>query len=93
MYIVELTYKASLENIEELLDDHRAFLDRYYKKGLFIASGPKNPREGGVLLAKGSIENIHVVMAEDPFIRNDLVEYRVIEFIPRKHAEGFEVFL
>ncbi|MES2347588.1 MAG: GTP cyclohydrolase, partial [Pseudomonadota bacterium] len=46
MYIVDLTYLKSLAEIEPHLVAHRAFLDEHYARGIFIASGPKNPRDG-----------------------------------------------
>lgn len=49
MLIIELTYKKSLDEVNSLLDEHRSFLDQFYSQGLFIASSPKNPRDGGVI--------------------------------------------
>lgn len=50
MFIISLNYKKSLDDIELYLIQHREFLERYYQAGVFILSGPKVPRTGGVIL-------------------------------------------
>lgn len=54
MYVIELTYKASLAEVNKHLEAHRAFLDVYYERGIFLASGPKVPREGGIIGPAGA---------------------------------------
>ena len=44
MFIVNLTYIKSLDEVEKHLEKHIDFLNQYYTKGHFIASGRKNPR-------------------------------------------------
>lgn len=44
MFIINLTYIEPLEAVEKHLEKHIDFLNQYYTKGLFIASGRKNPR-------------------------------------------------
>ena len=51
MIIVELTYKKLLSKIEQHLEGHRNFLQQQYAKGHLLASGPKEPRDGGVMIA------------------------------------------
>lgn len=81
MFIVSLTYKAPLAEIDANLATHRAFLDRHFATGAFLASGPKQPRTGGVILAtvadRATLEGI---LNEDPFKRLDLAHYSVEEF-------------
>ena len=88
MFIVNLIYKVELQKIDEHLEAHVKFLDEQYKKGYFLASGPKVPRNGGVILAnvddKDELENI---IGKDPFKKHDWALYEVIEFIPRKTTE------
>lgn len=54
MFIVLVNYKQSLEKIDHYLAEHRAFLDQGYQQNLLIASGPRNPRVGGVLLSQAT---------------------------------------
>ena len=87
MYIVNLTYLKPLTEIELHLAAHRAFLDEQYALGLFIASGPKNPRDGGIILARGGLSRteLDAVLAQDPFARNGVASYEVTEFEATKH--------
>ena len=83
MYIVSLTYKASLEAIDKELNNHIDYLKKQYAAGNFLASGRKIPRNGGVILAKAqSREVLDEILKQDPFNQNNLADYEVIEFVP-----------
>lgn len=93
MFIVSITYTAPLEAIDAALPDHAAFLDRHYAAGVFIASGRKVPRTGGVILAAAaSREALSALLAEDPFSRKGLATYQVEEFIPSKSSPDIRKF-
>jgi len=51
MFLVHVTYVKPLEVIDELLPAHRKFLEANYQAGLFLLSGPREPRTGGIILA------------------------------------------
>jgi len=69
-------------------------LDACYSQGRFIASGPKEPRTGGVILAKGMTRiELESLIKEDPFHRAGVAQYEIIEFTPVKHAQGFERYI
>lgn len=82
MYIIELTYQQPMEAIEAQLQAHRNFLDKYYERGVLLASGPKNPRDGGIIIASGHVSRtvLDAILAEDPFHQRSLASYRVTEF-------------
>ncbi|MFG2337861.1 YciI family protein [Streptomyces yangpuensis] len=85
MFVMELSYTAPLEAVEEQMDAHIAWLDGYYASGVFLASGRKVPREGGVILAGGvSRAEIERIAAEDPFAVAGVCAYRITEFIATK---------
>lgn len=88
MYIVSLTYTVPLPEIETHLAAHRAFLDEHYASGALIASGPKDPREGGVILAMTpDRESLDAILAQDPFHLAGVAEYEVTRFVPVKFAD------
>ena len=94
MFIVLLSYVQPLSAVEAHLQEHRAFLDRHYAAGHFVASGARVPRTGGVILARGLTRaELDEVLAEDPFHRARVAQYEVIEFAPSKAAPGFEGLL
>lgn len=91
MFVVLLSYKVELEKVREHLEPHLEFLDKYYAQGTFVASGPKIPSTGGVILAKGvSKSQLADILAEDPFYKEGLADYDVTEFTPTKVGQGYE---
>jgi uncharacterized protein YciI len=94
MFIVMINYKKPLEVVEQYLVAHRNFLEEGYKKNYFIASGPRNPRTGGVVLSQlKSREQLMEILGQDPFSLNDIAEYEYIEFNPVKYHQNFMSFI
>jgi uncharacterized protein YciI len=87
MFLIELTYKAALPEIDRHMKAHVAFLNRHYAEGRFVVSGRKIPREGGIIVATGGTrEEIEALMREDPFVVRGLAEVRVVEFRASQRA-------
>ncbi|MFB6422782.1 YciI family protein [Streptomyces microflavus] len=85
MFVLELTYTAPVERADALMREHVAWLDENYAAGVFIASGRKNPRDGGVILAVGDDrQRIEEIAAADPFAAHGVCAYRITEFIATK---------
>ncbi len=90
MFIIELTYKKPLEIVDQYLEEHRSFLDDCYANQFFIASGPKNPRNGGIILSTlTDREHLEQLLNLDPFKINDIAEFGIIEFTPSKYHSNF----
>jgi len=91
MFIISLSYKKSLAEVDAFLDEHVDYLDRQYERGAFIASGRKHPRTGGIILSSlKRREDVEQAVREDPFFKQEIADYDIIEFYPSKVAEGFE---
>ena len=81
MFIVDLNYIVPLEQIDAHMKEHMVFLNKYYKKNIFITSGRKVPRTGGIILAFAeSKEHLASIMDEDPFCIHHLARYTITEF-------------
>jgi uncharacterized protein YciI len=81
MFIINLNYIAPLDKIDAKMKEHMIFLNACYKEGLFIVSGRKTPRTGGIIVARGSSkEALEALMKNDPFVAQGLAEFDVIEF-------------
>jgi uncharacterized protein YciI len=92
MFIVTLTYRKPLEDVDALMQAHVDWLRRHYDAGLFIASGRRVPRTGGVILARsGDRAALDAALAEDPFVTHGAASVDVIEFTPSMTARGAEV--
>lgn len=87
LFVVDLHYVASFDKIEPELDAHVEFLEENYASGNFIASGPKVPRTGGVIIATAETrEALERILASDPFNSKNLARYTVTEFSPSMTA-------
>jgi uncharacterized protein YciI len=90
LFLLLSRYIKPVDEIDRVLPEHREFLDRYYQKGLFIVSGPQEPRVGGVIVTSDASRSaIDAALAEDPFVREGISEYEIIEFKVTKRAEWF----
>ena len=91
MFIVSLHYTSPLEKVDSWLEEHVLFLKTQYENRVFIASGRKVPRTGGIILAKSmSRDELQAILEQDPFHRNGLAEYDVVEFVPSMTLPEFE---
>lgn len=93
MFIIILSYKKNIEEVEKFIVAHRDYLAPYYRSGHFLMSGRKEPRDGGVILATapGRAE-IDAIIQKDPFWIEDVASYEVIEFIPTTTAPELSAF-
>lgn len=90
MLIADVYYKKPLQEVEKLLIEDRAFLQKYYEQGLFITSGPKHPRTGGVIITYANEETMRELIKEDPFYINGIAEYKFISFNPNRCCDEFK---
>jgi len=91
MFIVSLTYKRPLEEVDSHLDAHVAYLQQEYANESFIASGRKVPRTGGIILSNiKTRDELEAILTKDPFYIAGIADYDIMDFIPGMVAEGFE---
>ncbi|SEA07421.1 YciI family protein [Paraburkholderia sartisoli] len=92
MYVVNITYTAPLDRVDDALEAHRAFLEQQFNAGVFIAAGPKLPRTGGIILAaRIGRERLDAILATDPFAQQQLATYAVEEFKVTRLAPGLNL--
>lgn len=94
MFLVLLQYVQPFEKVEEFLNEHILFLEMYYKQSKFIFSGRRNPRVGGLILAnvRDEVELMNIIN-QDPFLRNGIAKYEIINFTPTKYDPRFSCFV
>lgn len=89
MFVLELTYTAPLDEVEALLEAHLEWVNEQYEAGVFVASGRKVPRDGGVILAVGDDrDRMEAVVASDPFVQEEVCGYRITQFVMGRTAPG-----
>jgi uncharacterized protein YciI len=90
MFILSLTYTADLSEVDRHIEPHMDWVKDGYDRGLFLASGRKNPRTGGVIFARGTRAEIDTIVAADPFTIHGVAEYEVTEVAVTRTAPGLE---
>lgn len=72
------------------LSAHNEYLHTCYTKGNFICSGRKEPRFGGIILAKfSSLNDAKESIKKDSFLQNEIADCQITEFILIKSSEAF----
>jgi len=91
MFIINLVYKVSLEEIDKHMKAHVIFLNKYYKAGNFLVSGRKIPRSGGIIIAIADNKKIiQTIIKEDPFYKYKLAKYSITEFNVSQKAKNID---
>ncbi|RWR01785.1 hypothetical protein ED28_12240 [[Pantoea] beijingensis] len=92
MYIVYLNYHRPVDEVEALLEPHIQWLERYFEAGVFLAAGRKDPRTGGMLMAKDiDRDRLDAILAEDPFVA--VAHYEVTKVNVTRASDPFKTLV
>lgn len=81
MFIAVTTYTAPLPSDDPALPAHWAYLEDCYRRQLLVASGPQEPRTGGVLVLRGTDRaSAQALLDSDPLVLAGRVTYQLIAF-------------
>jgi uncharacterized protein YciI len=86
MYAIAIIrYRRPLEEVVEVTEQHRAYLRELKDEGLLVASGPMDPRTGGVLLLRIPDDDVigclDRVRDGDPYVTFGLAQYELIPWV------------
>jgi uncharacterized protein YciI len=94
MFVLIARYTKSIEEVDKLLDGHRAWIVKHMEAGRILLTARQVPLTGGLILARGeSLDAVRAMISEDPFHSSGLAEYDVWEFDPVRAARGLEGLL
>lgn len=87
MYAIALVrYRKPLEEVLKVVDAHRAYLAGVQAKGQLLASGPMDPRSGGILLLRvpddGAAASLDAIRDGDPFVQQGCAQYELLPWAP-----------
>ncbi len=89
--MIIVRYRRPLTEVEEVTEAHRAYLRDLQAKGILVASGPLDPRFGGMWLVRVQEQNplaeLDALRDGDPFYQHGLANY---ELLPWKVMQGKE---
>ena len=92
MFLLLARYTKPIEEVDQLLEEHKAWIGRNAERILLTAR--EEPLIGGLILARaGSAEEIWEMIREDPFHVAGVSEYEVREYRPARAAAGLEGLL
>jgi len=83
MYAIAIIrYRRPLEEVIEVTEQHRAYLKTLKDEGILLASGPMDPRAGGILLLSVPDDDVAAsldrVRDGDPYVTFGLAQYELI---------------
>lgn len=94
MFIVDLKYIVPPEELDKHMEAHLQYLNQYYDKQVFITSGRKVPRTGGIILALARDEEaLKKILMDDPFYKHRVADYTIIEFVTSKYHPDLKTLL
>jgi uncharacterized protein YciI len=95
MYAVAIIrYRRPLDDVVAVLDQHRAYLRTLKDQGTLIASGPMDPRSGGVLLLRVPDDDVHGALDSirdgDPYVTFGVAQYELIPWAVQTGREDLD---
>jgi len=94
MFVVLLNYVKPPSEVERVAPEHRVYAARQYASGNFLISGRRPARTGGVIVAQAaSRAALDAILQQDPFYREGVADYEVVEFLPMMAGERFADFI
>jgi uncharacterized protein YciI len=91
MFVLIARYTRPADEVDSLLDEHKAWIDRHQQAGRILMTARQVPLIGGMILAEGeSMDEMRRMVEEDPFATSGFAEYDILEFEPARVTEGME---
>lgn len=91
MFLLRATYNRPIEEVDQLLDEHKAWIMKNFEAGRILLTARQEPLVGGIILATGGTEaDMWAMLEEDPFKSSGMTDYEVLEYVPVRAAEGVE---
>ncbi|MEU8438264.1 YciI family protein [Streptomyces sp. NPDC029216] len=91
MFVITVTYTASLDEVDRWRPAHGDWLKRLIAQRLLLAAGRQIPLTGGVYLASAMpAEDLSRLLATDPYVLNGVATHSVVEFTPLLVSDGLE---
>ena len=85
--IIKKEYLINLDLKQKIINEHIDWIKKLIKEGIniksgFLVDGLKRPGSGGLLIIEiNNYENALKIITNDPMIKNDLVEWKLNEWV------------
>lgn len=85
MYVVLLRFSDNKSQAGQFMDEHNAWIKKGLDDGVFLVVGSLQPNLGGAVVVHNMAKaDLDALVAEDPFVANDVVKAEVLEISPAK---------
>lgn len=78
--VVLLDYVRPLDEVDQQMPAHVEWLEAGLREGAFLLAGRRTPRTGGVIVVRGTAEDVRAIAATDPFVTSGVAQAEVIAF-------------
>ncbi len=95
MLIAISNYTRPLEEVDSHRQDHIAYVKNLISANKLLAAGRQTPATGAVIIANHTVSHAELLelLAEDPYCKVGVAEYKIIEFNPVLCDEAFRAFV
>lgn len=91
MFLLRATYNRPIEEVDQLLEEHKAWIMKNFEAGRILLTARQEPLVGGLIpAAGGTVDDMWAMLEEDPFKSSGMADYEVLEYAPVRAAEGVE---
>lgn len=94
MFIVLLRFSANKGQAGELMEAHKAWLQRGFDDGVFVLAGSLQQQSGGGIMAhKTTLSDLQQRVDQDPFVAAGVVGAEIVEIAPSRADERLRFLL
>lgn len=91
LFVIDITYTVPMDEVQKVLAPHMDFVRDCYASEVFLMSGPKEPRSGGIVIAQAaSLTEVEALVARDPFTLAGVVSVQIIQFHASNMTEALK---
>jgi uncharacterized protein YciI len=93
MYFLNFSFTKTPTEAEPVSPLHGAWVKKYLDEGTFVMAGGKTSGLGGMIIVKSIDKSqLRTILAEDPYLLEDIGEYQISEISIKHTQPDFDIF-
>ncbi|MCV0425016.1 MAG: hypothetical protein K5905_06070 [Roseibium sp.] len=85
MFVVTLKFSDNKARAGDLMDGHKAWIQKGFDQGMFLMVGSLQPNMGGGIFAHNTTHDaLDEFVREDPFVAENVVTAEILEITPAR---------
>ncbi|KZM48826.1 hypothetical protein [Labrenzia sp. OB1] len=91
MFVVTLKFSENKAGAGDLMESHKAWIQRGFDEGIFLMVGSLQPNMGGGIFAHNvTREDLEAFVRQDPFVTGNVVAPDILEITPARLDERLD---